>query len=98
MYKVVRLRTNGKRNPREESLKEEGVLGQILIDSDNRSGELVRYAKLFEKSNPAILGRIVWVLAHPEVVAMTNKGMLIRGIERSSQGSEMVQEWWCTNC
>jgi hypothetical protein len=94
IYKVVKLRTNGKRNPREESIQAEGVLGEDVISIDSRSGEPVKYAELLDRINPSSPGRIIYRLQHPEILNMTSKRMLIRGIELSDE-SEVVQEWWC---
>lgn len=94
MYKVVKLRINGKRNPRDENLQAEGVLGEIVISIESRSGQPVRFAELLERINPSSPGRIIYRLQHPEILNMTSKSMLLRGIEQSDE-HEVVQKWWC---
>lgn len=95
MFKVIKLRTNGKRHPREESLRADGLYGDVIIGTDSRRGEQVRFAELVEQINTARPPRIIYRLEHPQIVSMTKAGMLIRGVEINSQSQEMIQEWWC---
>ncbi len=96
LFRVVRVRIDGRRRARAEVAADAGVVGDMLVEfvAPQPWERHVKQAVLFD----AQWGRrphLLPPLREPELITVSARAFLLRGVELDAlSGAEHVQEWW----
>lgn len=96
MFRVVKLRRHGKRDERNQVLRDPGLVGKIdmhFITGANGVGQ-VKVLRLSSAEMKAGQFEVLGTLEQPDFQTFTGDVFLVKGVETDDQGRQFIQEWW----
>lgn len=95
MFRIVKMRIDGRRDDREALRRQEGIVGSLNLhyQVDDRGGQ-IKVLQLTSSQMKAGVFEELATLFDPEFKTFNGDQFLVKGFERTGGGREIVQEWW----